>query len=155
MNALITIAGILLIAAMQARLPTMWWLGGVRIELLPAFVVYGALTLRRGPAVWLAIAAGLAHDALSAAPFGITAVAYGIAAIMMSGMQEALDRDQSWLQMSAAALTTTLASVAAFFVVGITVGAVFKLVLIAAISAVITPLVFFALDYLGMWTETA
>jgi rod shape-determining protein MreD len=155
MNALITITGILLVTAAQSRLPTMWWLGGVRIELLPAFVVYGAFTMRRGAAIWLAITAGLAHDALSAAPFGLTAVAYGIAAILMTGMQEALDRDQPWLQMSCAALTTTLAAVAASFVVGITVGTVFKLALIAAISAAIAPLVFFALDFFGMWTETA
>ena len=35
MNTLIAIAGILVAVALQARMPTLWWLGGVHVELLP------------------------------------------------------------------------------------------------------------------------
>jgi rod shape-determining protein MreD len=98
MTTLIAIAGILIAVALQARMPTLWWLGGVRVELLPALVVYAALTMHRRRALVLALVAGLAQDALSAAPFGISALAYGIATIVLTSLREALDRDLPWMQ---------------------------------------------------------
>jgi rod shape-determining protein MreD len=152
MNTLLTIASTILMASLQSRLPTLWWLGGMRIELLPALVVYAALTLPGRQAITLAVVAGLGQDALSAAPFGITALAYTAAALVMTSMREALDRELPWVQMSAGAVTATVSSVAACFVVGISFGAIFKILLIAALSGVITPVLFFVLDFARrMW----
>ena len=47
MNFLLITGAALLLSALQARLPTAWWLGGIRFEFLPALVAYGALTFRR------------------------------------------------------------------------------------------------------------
>jgi rod shape-determining protein MreD len=150
MSTLIAIAGILVVAALQTLLPTLWWFGGVRIEFLPALVAYTALTMPRGRAIALALAAGLMQDALSAAPFGVSALAYGIAAILMTNLREILDRDLPWVQMAAGGLTSMAVAVIAFFAIGISFGMVFKMVLVALISGIVTVILFFALDYARM-----
>ena len=147
MTTFIAIAGILIAAALQARAPTLWWLGGVRPEFLPAIVVYLSLTIRRGRAIALALFAGAVQDALSAAPFGVSMLAYGLSALLITGMGDVLDRDLSWVQISAGALTSGAVAILALLVVGISFGAIFKMALIASISGVITVLLFFALDY--------
>ena len=147
MSLLLASAGILIAAALQARLPSVWLLGGLRIEFLPALVVYAAFTMHRGRAIAIAITAGLMQDALSVAPFGISALAYGIAAILMINIREVLDRDLPWVQMGASALTSAAVAILAFFVVGISFWAIPKMVLVASISGVLTVLLFFALDF--------
>jgi len=150
MNVLIAIAGIMLAAALQARLPTWWWLGGVRLEFLPALVAYAMLTISRHRAILFALAAGLTQDALSAAPFGISALAYGMLACLITGMRDALDRDLPWVQMGAGALASIAVAVVASFVVGVSAGAVFRMAIVASLSGVVTVLLFFALDYARM-----
>jgi rod shape-determining protein MreD len=150
MNALIAIAGILIAVALQARIPALSWLGGVRMEFLPALVVYAALTMHRRRALVLALAAGLAQDALSAAPFGVSALAYGISTIVVTSLREALDRDLPWVQWSAGAATSITASVLAFFVVGLSFGNLVKMLVVASISGAVTVVLFFAIDYARM-----
>lgn len=150
MTTLIAIAGILLAGALQARLPTQWWLGGIRLEFLPALVVYVGLTFRRQHAIALALVAGLVQDSLSAAPFGVSAMAYGISAILLTSLREVLDRDLPWMQFSAGALTSMAAAIMAFFVVGISFGAVIKMLVVASISGVLTGMLFFVFDYTRM-----
>ena len=150
MTTLIAIAGILIAAALQARMPTLWWLGGVRLEFLPALVAYASLTMPRRRAVALALVAGVMQDALSAAPFGVSALACGISALLMTGLRDALDRDLPWVQLGAGALTSAAAAVVAFFVIGVSFGAVFKMVVVASISGIIAVMLFFVLDYTRM-----
>jgi rod shape-determining protein MreD len=150
MNTLVAIAGILIAVAFQARMPAFAWLGGVRLEFLPAFVAYVALTMHRRRALVLALVAGLTQDALSAAPFGISALAYGISAIVMTSLREALDRDLPWVQWSAGAATSITASVIAFFAVGLSFGNLFKMLVVAFISGAVTAVGFFAIDYARM-----
>src|SRR6266404_2640031 len=150
MSTLTAIVGILIAAAVQARLPALWFFGGLRIEFLPALVVYAALSMSRRSAIAIAIVAGLMQDALSAAPFGVSALAYGISAILMTSLREVLDRDLPWVQMGAGALTSMAAVVIAFFSVGISFGVVFKMVLVASISGMVTAILFFVLDYARM-----
>jgi len=155
MNAILAVITLLIAAALQARLPTMWWLGGVRLELFPGLVAYGALTLRRGGALLLALGAGFLQDSLSASPFGMTAVIYGIAAIMLAGMREAFDRELPWVQIGAGALTAAATSVTACVVLGFSVGALFKILSVAAISGVITPVIFLVIDSAGFLGRTS
>jgi rod shape-determining protein MreD len=150
MSTLIAIAGILITAALQVRMPTFWVFGGVRIEFLPALVAYVALTMPRGRAIAIAIFAGLMEDALSAGPFGLSALAYGVSAILMTTLREALDRDLPWMQMSAGALTSMAVAMAAFFAVGISFASIFKMLLVASISGLVTLILFFVLDYARM-----
>jgi cell shape-determining protein MreD len=150
MNTLMAIAGILIAAALQARMPALWWLGGVRLEFLPALVAYASLTMHRRRAVALALMAGMMQDALSATPYAVSMLAYGGSALLMTSLRDALDRDLPWVQLSAGALTSAVAAIIAFFVVGVSFGAVFKMVVVASISGIITVLLFFVLDYARM-----
>ena len=152
MNLFILATSLLILATLEARLPTFLHL---RIELLPALVAYGGLTLQPGAALVLALAAGFTQDALSASPFGLTALVYGIAATMLSSVREAFDRELPWVQMGAGALTSAGVSFAACCVVGFGFGALIKFLLLAVLSAVITPLLFFVLDYARYRTRTS
>ena len=156
MNFLLLTASLFVFAALQARLPTLWWLGGLRLELLPALVAFGALTFRhRRWALSLAIAAGLFHDALSAGPFGATAVAYAGATLALTPLAHNFDRDTFWMQLLAGGLASVSGSAAALCVVGVHAGALGKLLLLAMISAAVTPPVFLGLDSLRHRTRPA
>jgi rod shape-determining protein MreD len=152
MNFLVSIVSLLIAVALQVRLPTGL---GLHLEFLPALVVYDALTSGRGTALLLALAAGLMQDALSAGPFGVTALVYGIAALILSAMREAFDRDLPWVQMGAGALVSAAVSVTACVSHGFTLGALVKIALLAGLSAVVTPLLFFGLDYLRLLWRTS
>ena len=155
MNLFIFTASSFVLLALQAQLPTLWWAGGVQLEFLPALVVYGALTLPRWWAIVFALATGFLQDALSAAPFGISALAYGVVAVVLTGMREALDRDLPWVQLGAGAVTSAAASLAACVILRLSIGALFKILVLAALCGVLTPLLFFALDYLKLHGETS
>lgn len=141
---------------MQARIPTFWWLGGVRLELLPALVAYGALTFRhRRWVAALAVGAGFVQDALSAGPFGNAAAGYAVAALALATVSRWFDREALWMQMTAGAATSVAVSLGACAVVGLTGGAVAKILLLAAMSAVVAPLLFLALDGIRWATRPA
>ena len=146
MSGLLLIIAMLIAAAAQAWLPSLTWLGGLRVELLPAVVVFGALTLRRGPAIGCAVAAGLAQDSLSAAPFGISALAYGAAAVLMTSLSDVLDRDLPWVVMGAGAVTAVASSFAACCVCGFSLAALLKLSALAVMSAFVTPVLFLIME---------
>jgi rod shape-determining protein MreD len=140
MNFLLLALTLLTLTALQVGLPAMF---GCRLELLPSLVAYGALTFRRGNALLLALVAGFTQDALSAAPFGITALAYGLAALLLTGLREVLDRDLPPLQFVAGAVASGAAATAACLVVGFS----FRILPVACLAGVVTPLFFFAADY--------
>jgi rod shape-determining protein MreD len=148
MNVLLITVTLLLLTTLQVHLPTLL---GLRLEFLPAFVAYAALTFRRGAALFLALIAGFLHDANSAAPFGLTALAYGIAAVLVSAMREALDRDLPPLQFIAGAIVSAIASLGGCLVVGFS----FKLIPVACLAGLITPAFFFAADYTRYTVRTA
>jgi rod shape-determining protein MreD len=151
MNFLLASVSLFAAVALQARLPAML---GLRLEFVPALVAYGVFTFRRGPALLLAVVAGCLQDALSAAPFGLTGLAYGIVAVILSGMREALDRDLPWVQMGVGAVMSTGASFAALCILGFSISAILKLLLLAALSAVITPGVSLIADYCQLVTSS-
>lgn len=148
MNFFLVMITLLLLTTLQVRLPAMF---SVRLEFLPALVAYGALTFRRGNALLLALVAGFTQDALSAAPFGITALAYGISALLLTGLRDVLDRDIPPLQFAAGAIVSASAAVAVFFVLGFS----FKIIPVACLAGVITPLFFFAADYTRYVVKTS
>ncbi len=145
MNFLLLTTSLLFLTTLQVRLPAIF---GFRLEFLPALVAYGALTFRRGNALLLALVAGFTQDALSAAPFGITALAYGVAALILTGLRELLDRDIPPLQFIAGALVSATAALCA-------VGFSFKMIPVACLAGIVTPLFFFAADYTRFMVRTS
>jgi rod shape-determining protein MreD len=143
--ALITLA-LFALAAAQARFPTLWWLGGIRLEFLPALVAFGALTYRRWAALILAVVAGALQDAASAAPFGTGILAYASVTVLLSALHESFDREMPPLQVIAGALASAALSVVSCLVTGYPRWGFVKFGFLALLSAVITPLLFFVLD---------
>ncbi len=145
---------ILLCAAGQAALPPLTWLGGVRIELLPGVVAFGALTATTPTrAVFIATLAGLAQDALSAGPFGLSVIGYAVPAVVVAGLRKSLDRDLPWVQSGAGAWIAGVAGLVAAVSTGFSFEAFVKICLLALMSAVIAPLVVFATELLGYRLE--
>ncbi len=143
---------VLMLAAAQAALPMLWWLGGWRLEFLPALVAYGALTASRpSRAVLLAVLAGLALDSLSAGPFGLSVLGFGLPAAVLAGLGESLDRDLPWVQAGAGAWVAAFAAGVACAAAGPTFGALGKISVLAMLSAVMTPLLFFTMELLHYW----
>ena len=154
MNFLLVTTALFLFTALQARLPTLGWLGGLRLEFLPALVAYGALTFRhRRWALTLAIAAGFFQDALSAGPFGSTVAAYVVATFLLIALARNFDREAIWMPMLGGALASVAASAAAGATIGFTAGSVAKLLLLALLSGAVAPLVFLTLDSLRYRTR--
>jgi cell shape-determining protein MreD len=143
--ALITLA-LFVLAAVQARFPTLWWLGGLRLEFLPALVAFGALTYRPWAAVSLAVVAGALQDAASAAPFGTGILAYASVTVFLTGLHDTFDREMPPLQVIAGALASGTMSVVACLVTGYPRWGFVKIIVLALLSAVFTPLLFLAFD---------
>jgi rod shape-determining protein MreD len=141
MNSLLLILILLLFPALQSLLPTAWWLGGIRIELMPALVVYAALTLPRNGAIAIAFAAGFLQDSLSAGPFGLHAAVYATGTALITTMHEILDRELPFVQIGAGMFITAAASLVAG-------NSILKSFILVLLSAVITPALFLALDTL-------
>jgi len=148
MNFLLITVTLLLLTTLQVRLPSIF---GLRLEFLPAFVAYGALTFRRGNALMVALVAGFMQDALSAAPFGMTALAYGIATLILAGPRDVLDRDLPPLQFAAGMFISAASAVAAFCVISFS----WKIIPVACTAGLITPLFFFAADYTRLVVRTS
>jgi len=143
MNFLLLLALMLVLAGVQARLPS---LGGIRLEFLPALVAYSALTFKQGRAILCAFAAGCLQDALSAGPFGVTALAYAIAAWVIAGLGTALDRNLPFVPLLAGSLAAVAGALGAFCIIGVTGLAILKLTGIALLAGLITILVFLVVD---------
>jgi len=133
----------LALAAVQARLPTLGWLGGLRIELLPSLVAYGALTWQRpGTALLYAALAGLAQDALSAAPFGLSLLGYSAGVLLVVWLRRWLDRDLPWVQMLAGAAVAGVNAALAAAAVGLTLGSASRAGCLLLLAGALTPFVF-------------
>jgi rod shape-determining protein MreD len=154
MTFLLLLIILLLLAALQVRLPALPVIG-LHLEFLPALVAYGALTFRAAGILTLALAAGFIHDALSAGPFGVTALVYAGTAWVLHHFREVFDRDLPVLQIGAGILFPLTGSIAACCFAGFHWSALWKLALLALQSAVITPLLCFAVDYLRYHLRTA
>ncbi|MCG3147581.1 MAG: hypothetical protein PCFJNLEI_01021 [Verrucomicrobiae bacterium] len=146
MNFLLLLATLLLLAALQVRLPAIPFVG-IHLEFLPALVAYGALTLNLPGLLTLALATGFTHDALSAGPFGVTGLVYAGTALLLHNFREAFDRDLPVLQIGAGILVTLTGALAIWCFAGFHFSGLWKLVLLALQAAVITPLLFFGLDF--------
>lgn len=131
---------------------------GAQIGLLPALMVYVALSASWPGVVLLALVGGLMHDSFSANPLGITTLALALVGWLMRAQRDLVLRDQIYAQVmmgfiaSAAvpvgvvlALTNTHQPVPMTWRLG------GQVVVMAVGGAVATPLVFLVFQWLGRW----
>lgn len=155
MNAAALTMLILLAAGVQARLPAVPVLGGLRLEFLPALVAVAALTYRPGAAMGLALLAGLTQDALSAGPFGVTGLAYATVAFGITAMRDVMDPDLPWMQMAAGGALAGGVAVLGAGVAGFSATALLKILALGWWSALLTVVVFYAGDFCRQWMRDA
>ncbi len=127
-------------------------MGGVRLELMPSLVAYGALSLATARYRFgYAMLAGLIQDSFSAsAPYGFSALSYGIAALILIRGERFLDRDLPWVQAGAAFLVAFVNGVIAILSSGwFSAGTIPKLALLGLLSAFLAPWLFAGIDYLA------
>ena len=143
MNFLLVLVLMLVLAGIQARLPAV---AGLHVEFLPALVAYSALTFKHGRAILCAFAAGCLQDALSAGPFGVTALAYAIAAWIIASLGTVLDRNLPFVPLLGGSLAAVAGAIGAFCIIGVTGAALLKLTGVALIAGLITIPVFRVID---------
>jgi rod shape-determining protein MreD len=73
---------------LQAVLPTWAVAGQMPVPVLPALVVYYALTRNRAAAFWIAVSAGLVQDALGIVPLGFSSCCFAVAALLLNRYRE-------------------------------------------------------------------
>ncbi len=83
------------------------WLG-VQVDLLPALVVYAALTTDLTTVTLLAVFGGLWFDSLSANPLGISVLPLFIAGFVIQRNQELVLRDQAYARVVLGLLASSL-----------------------------------------------
>ncbi|MBM4154050.1 MAG: rod shape-determining protein MreD [Lentisphaerae bacterium] len=97
---------------LQAVLPTWAAAGQMPVPVLPALVVYYALTRNRVAAFWIGVAAGLVQDALGIVPLGFSSCCFAVAALLLNRYREEVFEWEGLTHMilgGAAAAGTTLA----------------------------------------------
>lgn len=101
------------------------WLSGVRQlaaaqpDLMPALIIYAALHTNLGATIATAMLGGLAQDALSSGPFGLSMIPLTLLGVLLHRRRDVLLRDSLWAQAllgGAGALTVFLVSLGLLFV---------------------------------------
>ncbi len=72
----ILIAGIILLLAIQCTLIHRWYFWGVRLELLPALLLYAAFTVNLPSSLLLALLSAMMYDTFSVGNFGSSIIPY-------------------------------------------------------------------------------
>jgi cell shape-determining protein MreD len=87
---------------------------GVQVDLLPALVVYAALTADLATVTLLAVFGGLWFDSLSANPFGISILPLFVAGVVIQRNQELVLRDQAYARVVLGLLASSFVPVTTF-----------------------------------------
>ncbi len=104
---------ILLLAFVQAAIPGFREWTAVQPDLLPSVMVYVALHAGLPMTALTAVLGGLAFDALSAGPFGLSIVPLAGVGVFLHLRREVLLRESAWAQALLGAGAALVASVAA------------------------------------------
>ena len=154
LNTILIFAAAFLTVFGQAALPGLRHLLGAQVDLLPAIMVYAALNADITVVAALAIFGGLAFDALSANPLGITILPLFVVGFVIFSQREFILRKVSFAQM-------VLGTVASAIVPVLTVlllltggkepllgwGSLWQWLVMTAGGAVATPVIFALFDW--------
>ena len=131
---------------------------GAQINLLPALMVYVALSSSLSSVALLAIVGGLVHDSFSANPLGVTTVALAVTGTLLHHNKDLVLRDQTYAQVLTGFLASSLAPLCVVLLLMNThqpVPLTWRLLpqwgVMAVGGAVAAPLFFRAFARLGRW----
>ena len=131
---------------------------GAQVSLLPALMVYVALTSSLPSVVLLAIVGGLAQDSFSANPLGVTTVALALTGFLIHYKRDIVLRDQIYAQVMMGFLGSSLVPACVVLAltnshhpVPLTARLVGQWVVMTVGGAVATPLIFRLFAQLTRW----
>ena len=151
-------AAVILTMALQCAQAAVVNLPGVKFDLMPAMVVFAALFAPWNRALFAAVACSILLDALSFQPLGLSAAPLAIAAAAINHFQRILFRDNILLQAALGGATSLAVSVWTWILLrfGATplpleTGIAAKMILIASLAALGTPLLLWLLNSAARW----
>ena len=156
LNTILIFAAAFLAVFGEAALPGLRHLLGAQVDLLPAIMVYAALNANLTVVAALAVFGGLAFDALSANPLGVTILPLFVVGFVIFSQREFILRKVSFAQM-------VLGTVASAVVPVLTVlllltggkspllgwGSLWQWLVLTAGGAVATPVIFALFNWLN------
>ena len=131
---------------------------GAQISLLPALMVYVALSSSLTSVALLAIVGGLAQDSFSANPLGITTLVLAVTGVLLHCQRDLVLRDQAYAQIMMGFFASSLVPAGVILAlmnthhpVPLTWRLLGQWLVMATGGAVLTPLVFRCFAQLGRW----
>lgn len=131
---------------------------GAQVSLLPALMVYVALSSSLPSVVLLAIVGGLAHDSFSANPLGVTTVALVLTGFLLHYKRDLVLRDQVYAQVMMGFLASSLVPACVVLAltnspnpVPLTGRLAGQWFVMSVGGALVTPLIFKCFAQLGRW----
>jgi rod shape-determining protein MreD len=142
----------------QCSLAPVFNIGGAKLDLMPAIVLYAALTGSWQQTMGAAVVAAFLLDTPSFARLGLSVPPLIIVGLAVNHFQKLLYRDHLIVQCGFAAAFSLAASIWTWLTLQLSdaplpmsLGVLLKIVGIAALASVVAPLVFRVLDVLRRW----
>ena len=128
---------------------------GAQLDLLPALMVYAALSAELGTIVTLALAGGLWFDSLSANPLGVSVPALFFIGVIIYAFRELILREQTFAQVALGTAASAAAPVITLIFLLTTGhqpllgwGTLWQLIVMSAGGALATPVFFILFGWL-------
>jgi rod shape-determining protein MreD len=144
--------------ALQCALAAVVNVAGVKLDLMPAMIVFAALFASWNRALFVAVAGGLLLDALSFQPPGMSVAPLVVSAAAINHFQRVLYRDNILLQFALGAGTSLAVSVWTWLLLAVSdtplpleFAIAAKMALIAMLAALGTPLLLWLLKGTARW----
>ncbi len=155
---------VVLAMALQCALAAVVNLAGVKLDLMPAMVVFGALFASWNRALFVAVACGLLLDALSFQPLGMSVAPLAVGAAAINHFQRVLYRDNILLRAALGGAISLAASLWTWLLLQFSTTPLplqfwiaAKMALIALLAALGTPPLLWLLNraarWFGQWTS--
>ncbi len=146
--------------ALQCALAAVVNVAGVKLDLMPAVVVFAALFASWDCALFVAVACGVLLDALSFQALGLSVAPLAVTAVTINHFRRGLYRDNILLQLALGGGTSLAASVWTWLLLGLGAtplpfefGIAAKMALIALLAALGTPLLLWLLRSAARWFQ--
>jgi len=144
--------------ALQCALAAVVTVAGVKLDLMPAVVVFAGLFASWNRALFAAAACGLLLDALSFQALGLSVVPFAVAAAVINHFQRVLYRDNMVLQLALGAATSLAVSLWTWLLLQFGAAPLpfeaaiaAKVAIIALLAALGTPLTLWLLKSAARW----
>lgn len=155
-NTIILVVTAFFAVFLQAAFPVTRWLLGAQVDLLPALLVFSALSGSLARVCMVAVWSGLFFDSLSANPLGTTILPLLIVGILVHAFRDLILRTQTFAQIVIGASASVFVPLASLFILFHSGqeplsgwGTLWQLLVMGVGGGALTPLVFWFFDWVN------